>query len=222
MFYNKYSKPIKIIKYLKAVPKIKIQLSYSNNLLKNLKIQSNLIKTELDYIKHWHLGGKNVFAIRSFIGLAVPYGNSSSIPFAESFFAGGANDNRAWTAYNLGPGRTQSNNEFNEANLKLAFSMEYRYNLFQNLNGAFFIDAGNIWNALDDVEDPDATFTGFESLRDTAIGAGFGLRYDFSFFILRFDIGFKAHDPSNIHGNKWFNDFNFNNAVYNIGINYPF
>ena len=100
--------------------------------------------------------------------------------------------------------------------------MEYRYNLFQNLNGAFFVDAGNIWNALDDVEDPDATFTGFESLRDTAIGAGFGLRYDFSFFILRFDIGFKAHDPSNIQGSKWFNDFNFSNAVYNIGINYPF
>ncbi len=183
---------------------------------------SQYIKTEIDYIKHWHLGGKNVFAIRNFIGLAIPYGNSSSIPFAESFFAGGANDNRAWTAYNLGPGRTTSNNEFNEANLKLAFSMEYRYNLFQNLNGAFFVDAGNIWNALDDVDDPDATFTGLKSLEDTAIGAGFGLRYDFSFFILRFDIGFKAHDPSYIGGNKWFNDFNFNNAVYNIGINYPF
>ena len=183
---------------------------------------SQYIKAEIDYIKHWHLGGKNVFAIRNFIGLAIPYGNSSSIPFAESFFAGGANDNRAWTAYNLGPGRTTSNNEFNEANLKLAFSMEYRYNLFQNLNGAFFVDAGNIWNALDDVDDPDATFTGLKSLEDTAIGAGFGLRYDFSFFILRFDIGFKAHDPSYIRDNKWFNDFNFNNAVYNIGINYPF
>ncbi len=183
---------------------------------------SQYIKTEIDYIKHWNLGGKNVFAIRSFIGLAIPYGNSTSIPFSESFFAGGANDNRAWTAYNLGPGSTRSNNEFNEANLKLAFSMEYRYNLFENLNGAFFVDAGNIWNALDDVDDPDATFTGFNSLKDIAVGAGFGLRYDFSFFILRFDIGFKAHDPSYVHSNKWFNDFNFNNAVYNIGINYPF
>ncbi|NNL16268.1 MAG: BamA/TamA family outer membrane protein [Flavobacteriaceae bacterium] len=183
---------------------------------------SQYVKTEIDYIKHWSLGGKNVFAIRNFIGLAVPYGNSTSIPFAKSFFAGGANDNRAWTAYNLGPGRTTSNNEFNEANLKLAFSMEYRYNLFNNFNGAFFVDAGNIWNVLDEVDDPDATFTGLKSLEDTAIGAGFGLRYDFSFFILRFDIGFKAHDPSYVNGNKWFNDFNFNNAVYNVGINYPF
>ena len=183
---------------------------------------SQYVKTELDYIKHWHLGGKNVFALRSFIGLAVPYGNSSSIPFTESFFAGGANDNRAWTAYNLGPGRTVSNNEFNEANFKLALSMEYRYNLFSDLYGAFFIDAGNIWNALDDVEDPDAKFIGFESLKDTAVGAGFGLRYDFSFFILRFDIGFKAHDPSSNVNGQWLRDFNFNNAVYNIGINYPF
>ncbi len=183
---------------------------------------SQYIKTEIDYIKHWSLGGKNEFAIRNFIGLAIPYGNSTSIPFSKSFFAGGANDNRAWTAYNLGPGSTSSNNEFNEANLKLAFSMEYRYNIFENLNGALFVDAGNIWNVLDEVEDPDATFTGLKSLKDTAVGAGFGLRYDFSFFILRFDIGFKAHDPSYNSSNRWFNDFNFNNAVYNIGINYPF
>lgn len=183
---------------------------------------SQYIKTEIDYIRHWSLGGKNEFAIRNFIGLAIPYGNSSSIPFAKSFFAGGANDNRAWTAYNLGPGSTSSNNEFNEANFKLAFSMEYRYNIFGDLNGALFVDAGNIWNALDDVQDPDAKFTGLSSLEDTAVGAGFGLRYDFSFFILRFDIGFKAHDPSYTNTNKWFNDFNFNNAVYNIGINYPF
>ena len=183
---------------------------------------SQYIKTEIDYIKHWSLGGKNEFAIRNFIGLAIPYGNSTSIPFSKSFFAGGANDNRAWTAYNLGPGSTSSNNEFNEANLKLAFSMEYRYNIFGNLNGALFVDAGNIWNVLDEVEDPDATFIGLKSFEDTAVGAGFGLRYDFSFFILRFDIGFKAHDPSYNSSNRWLNDFNFNNAVYNIGINYPF
>ena len=183
---------------------------------------SQYVKTEIDYIKRWKLGGKNVLAMRNFFGFAIPYGNSTSIPFSKSFYAGGANDNRAWTAYNLGPGSTNSNNEFNEANLKLAFSLEYRYNLFQNLNGAFFVDAGNIWNALDDIEDTNATFTGIKSLQDTAVGAGFGLRYDFSFFILRFDIGFKAHDPSLETQNKWFKNFNFNNAVYNVGINYPF
>ncbi|MBT8310052.1 MAG: outer membrane protein assembly factor [Flavobacteriaceae bacterium] len=183
---------------------------------------SQYVKTELDYVKHWSLGSKNVLAMRSFFGFAIPYGNSTSIPFSRSFFAGGTNDNRAWTAYNLGPGTTSSTNEFNEANLKLAFNIEHRYNLFGNFNGAFFIDAGNIWNALDDVEDEDAVFKDFSSLGDIAIGAGFGLRYDFSFFVLRFDIGFKAHDPSYKDQNRWFNDFNFKNAVYNIGINYPF
>ena len=183
---------------------------------------SQYVKTELDYIKHWDLGRKNVLAMRSFFGIAIPYGNSNSIPFSKSFFAGGANDNRAWTAYNLGPGSSDSNNEFNEANMKIALSLEHRYNLFGNLNGAFFVDAGNIWNVLDDVEDDNATFTGFSSLKDIALGTGFGLRYDFGFFVLRGDIGFRAYDPSYRESNRWFNDFNFGHAVYNIGINYPF
>ncbi|HEY5688101.1 MAG TPA: BamA/TamA family outer membrane protein [Yeosuana sp.] len=183
---------------------------------------SQYVKTELDFIKHWDLGKKNVLAVRSYAGIAIPYGNSNSIPFSKSFFAGGPNDNRAWTAYNLGPGRTKSYNEFNEANLKLAFSVEQRFNLFGNLNGAVFVDAGNIWNVLDSVDDPDAVFSGFSSLKDIAIGSGFGLRYDFSFFVFRFDLGFKTYDPSYLNNDRWFNDYNFGNAVYNIGINYPF
>src|SRR5690606_7997073 len=71
---------------------------------------SQYIKTELDYIKHWELGSENVFAIRAFGGLAVPYGNSNSIPFARSFFAGGPNDNRAWQAYTFGPGSSGGRN----------------------------------------------------------------------------------------------------------------
>lgn len=183
---------------------------------------SQYAKTELDYIKHWDLGKKNVFAIRSYAGIAIPYGNSTSIPFSKSFFAGGANDNRAWTAYSLGPGSSETSNEFNEANFKLAFSAEQRFNLFGNLNGAIFIDAGNIWNVLDEVSDEKAIFSGFNSLKDIAVGSGFGLRYDFSFFVFRFDIGFKTYDPFYQDRNRWFNDYNFGNAVYNIGINYPF
>jgi outer membrane protein assembly factor BamA len=183
---------------------------------------SQYIKSEIDHIKLWNLGRKNVLALRSFFGIAIPLGNASSIPFSKSFFAGGSNDNRAWTAYNLGPGRSDNNNEFNEANMKLAFSLEYRYNLFGNLNGAFFIDAGNIWNVLDDVTDTKATFDNIKSLEDIAIGAGIGLRYDFSFCILRFDTGFKAYEPTFGDQNRWLNNFNFSNAVYNIGINYPF
>ncbi|WP_034062143.1 translocation and assembly module lipoprotein TamL [Lacinutrix jangbogonensis] len=183
---------------------------------------SQYVKTELDYVKYWDLGNKNVVAIRTFFGIAIPYGNSTNIPFAKSFFSGGANDNRAWAAYNLGPGSTQSINEFNEANMKIALSVENRFNLFGALNGAIFIDAGNIWNVLDDVTDDAATFSSLASIKDIAIGSGFGLRYDFNFFILRGDIGFKTYDPSYGDSNRWFNDYNFPNAAYNIGINYPF
>jgi len=185
-------------------------------------VYSQYVKTELDFIKHWDFGNKNIIAFRSFFGIAIPYGNSNNIPFAKSFFAGGANDNRAWTPYNLGPGSLETANEFNEANLKIAFSAEQRSNLFGPLNSAIFIDVGNIWNVLDDVEDKAATFTSIKSLKNIAIGSGFGLRYDFNFFVLRGDIGFKTYDPSYMEGERWFKDYNFKNAVYNIGINYPF
>ena len=183
---------------------------------------SQYIKTEVDYIKLWDLGRNNVLALRSFFGIAIPLKNASSIPFSKSFFAGGSNDNRAWTAYDLGPGSSNNNNEFNEANMKLAFSLEYRFRLFGELDGALFTDAGNIWNVLDDVSDPKANFDNFEALSDLGLGAGFGLRYDFDFFILRLDTGFKAYNPSYEINSRWLKDFNFNNAVYNIGINYPF
>jgi len=185
---------------------------------------SQYFKTELDYVKYFgKRGRKNVLAARAYFGIAIPFGNSSNIPFVESFFAGGPNDNRAWTAYNLGPGSSQNTNEFNEANLKLHFSLEQRFNLFGNFDGALFVDAGNIWNAFGNVEDdPQSTFNNFKSLRNIAVGSGFGIRYDFTFFVLRSDIGFKTYDPSLTKGNRWFTNYNFSNATYNIGINYPF
>lgn len=183
---------------------------------------SQYFKTEIDYIKYFDLGRKNVFALRTYAGIAIPYGNSNSIPFAKSFFAGGPNDNRAWTAYNLGPGSSNTTNEFNEANFKIHLSAEQRFSLFGKFRGALFVDAGNIWNVLDNVEDEAATFTNFNSLKNIAVGSGFGIRYDFGFFVLRFDTGFKTYDPSQSEGNRWFKNYNFRNAVYNIGINYPF
>jgi outer membrane protein assembly factor BamA len=185
---------------------------------------SQYFKTELDYVKYFgKRGRKNVLAARAYFGIAIPFGNSSNIPFVESFFAGGPNDNRAWTAYNLGPGSSQNTNEFNEANLKLHFSLEQRFNLFGNFDGALFVDAGNIWNAFGNVEDdPQSTFNNFKSFRNIAVGSGFGIRYDFTFFVLRSDIGFKTYDPSLTKGNRWFTNYNFSKATYNIGINYPF
>lgn len=183
---------------------------------------SQYVKTELDFIKYWDMKQENVLAFRSFFGLAIPYGNSQNIPFTKSFFGGGSNDNRAWTAYSLGPGESDNNNEFNEANMKIALSAEYRFPIIGGFKGALFADAGNIWNVFDDNEEPAANFNGLSSLEDLALGTGLGLRYDFSFFVLRFDTGFKTYDPSEPNGARWFTKYNFGNAVYNIGINYPF
>ena len=183
---------------------------------------SQYVKTEFDYIKYWNVSRNNVIAFRSFFGIAVPYGNSDNIPFVRSYFAGGANDIRAWSPYSLGPGRTDAVNDFNEANLKIGLNLEYRFPLIGNLKGALFADAGNIWNVFDNVEDPEATFTGISSLEDIALGTGFGLRYDFTYFVLRADFGFKTYNPANDISDRWLNDFNFSNAVLQIGINYPF
>lgn len=182
---------------------------------------SQYAKLELNYIKHWDLGDQNIIATRAYGGIALPYGNSRSIPFARSFFGGGPNDNRGWQPYDLGPGKTNGVNDFNEANFKLSFNFEYRFNVFGNLNSALFIDAGNIWNVADNVTDKDATFDGFQDLEDLSIATGFGLRYDISFFVIRLDFGFKTYNPGDPE-QRWFNDYNFRSMVFNFGINYPF
>ncbi len=183
---------------------------------------SQYLKADFDFIKHWRSGSQNVLAFHSFVGLAVPYGNADNIPFVRSYFAGGSNDNRAWNVYSLGPGRTQSLNDFNEANFKLAFNLEYRFPIVGDIKGALFADAGNIWNVFDNVEDRDATFNGFGSLGDLALGTGFGLRYDFTYFIFRADLGLKTYNPALDISDRWFTDFKLSESVFNIGINYPF
>jgi len=113
-------------------------------------------------------------------------------------------------------------NDFNEANFKLAFNLEYRFPLLGAIKGALFTDAGNIWNALDGVNDPERSFQGISSLQQIAIGSGFGVRYDFTYFVFRLDVGFKTYNPSLENSKRWFRDYNFANSVINIGINYPF
>ena len=183
---------------------------------------SQYLKGEFEYIKHWTFFGKKVIAVRSFAGLAVPYGNSKSVPFSRSYFSGGSNDNRAWQPYSLGPGSSGGINDFNEANLKLAFSAELRYNLFGKFNGALFSDVGNIWNIFDDVKDEDYKFKGIKSIKEFAVGTGLGIRYDQGLFVVRFDLGFKTYNPAKLENERWFKELNFSKSVLNIGINYPF
>ena len=183
---------------------------------------SQYVKGELDFIRHWEVNQNAVLAVHAFGGIAIPYGNSNSIPFIRSYFAGGANDNRGWRPFDLGPGSSGSRLDFNEANFKLAFNAEYRFTLLGALKGALFVDAGNIWNVLDSQQDEAFRFSGFSDLGELAVASGFGIRYDFGFFVLRFDTGFKTHNPARDLGDRWFKEYNFANAVFNIGVNYPF
>ena len=178
-------------------------------------------KTDIEYKKFWGFGNNSVFGFRTFLGAIFTYDNSD-VPFVKSYFAGGSNDIRAWQTYELGPGSVNSGLEFNVGSFKFLTSAEYRFDMFSRLKGALFIDAGNIWDISgSEFVDERAKFNGFSSLSDIAIGSGFGARLDFSFLILRFDVGFKTYEPY-LSGNKWFRNYNFSNAVYNIGINYPF
>ncbi|WP_397445552.1 BamA/TamA family outer membrane protein [Polaribacter sp. R77954] len=214
----------------------RIRLANSGNILGLLSDKTNsknkktfleiplaqYFKTDIEYKKFWTLGsGNSVFGFRSSLGAIFTYDNSD-IPFTKSYFAGGSNDIRAWQTYELGPGSRNTGLEFNIGSFKFLTSAEYRFDVVSMLKGALFIDAGNIWDisSSDFVED-DAKFKGFSSLKNIAVGSGIGARLDFNFLIVRFDVGFKTYEPY-LDGNKWFRNYNFNSAVYNVGINYPF
>lgn len=194
----------------------------SNNKKTFLNIPlAQYFKADIEYKKFWDTGNNSVFAFRTLIGAIITYDNSD-IPFIKSYFAGGSNDIRAWQTYELGPGSRRAGLEFNTGSFKFLTSAEYRFDLFSKLKGAFFMDAGNIWDITgSEFVDDDARFKNLSSLKNIAVGSGFGTRLDFNFLILRFDIGFKTYEPY-LEGNKWFRNYNFSNAVYNIGINYPF
>lgn len=181
------------------------------------------VKTDIEYKKFWGISEGNTLAFRSFLGIAIPYGNSTDLPFSRSYFIGGANDLRAWKIYDLGPGSTNNDLEYNVGSLKFLTSLEYRFNILNSLKGALFADAGNIWDITDsDLIEQDGKFTGFDSLADIALGTGFGIRYDFNFLVVRLDLGFKTYEPYLNNGKKWFTNYNFGHSVFNFGINYPF
>ena len=183
-------------------------------------------KAEVEYIKHFPLSTRKnsgeVLALRGFVGFAKPYGNGKYVPFSRSYFAGGANDNRGWRAYSLGPGSSGSVLEFNEANFKLAANVEYRFTIANALKGALFLDAGNIWHLLDEENRTEAMLDRFSDISDIALATGFGLRFDMNYFVIRGDFGMKLYNPSIAATSHWTNELKLSDFVFNIGINYPF
>lgn len=180
------------------------------------------VRGDFEYKKYWDISSNSMLAFRSSLGIAIPYGNTKTMPFTKSYFVGGPNDLRAWKIYDLGPGSSKSGLEYNIGNLKFLTSLEYRFKILNSLKGAFFIDAGNIWNiANDEITVNNDTFNNFNSIKEIAIGTGFGMRYDLSFILIRIDVGCKTYEPYLDTKDKWFQNY-FSKRVINFGISYPF
>ena len=207
------------------------------------------LDNDLRYYRYNRFG--HTLATRLYAGVSKPLTNLEALPFEKSYFSGGSNGIRAWRARTLGPGSYLDSTSFSGflnrvGEIKLEGNMEFRFKLISLLEAALFVDAGNIW-VFDEKANRVGTQFDREFYNDIAIGAGFGLRLDFDFFIIRFDLGFPVRDPSLPENEKWFfqdkdaynsivNRYNNRNSLqgdaavpsyrkqpnFNIGIGYPF
>ena len=196
---------------------------------------SQFIKVENDFRHYLKLGPDSQLASRIIVGAGFAYGNSNELPFIKQFFIGGTNSLRAFRARSIGPGTYDGNATASSfladqsGDLKLEFNTEYRAKIYGLVKGALFLDAGNIWLLKDNPEKPGAQFSK-NFMNELAVGAGAGLRFDFSFLILRTDLAFPIRKPYLPDGQRWVLDqINFGsgmwrkeNLVFNLAIGYPF
>ena len=158
-------------------------------------------KFDIDFIHRLYEWDNSQLVFHAGFGIAYPYGNSQVLPFEKRYFAGGANSVRGWSVRSLGPGRySDKDGKINfitqTGDMKLDVNLEYRSHLFWKFFWALFVDAGNIWTLRDYKDQPGGQFQFSHLLDDLAVGYGMGLRLNFDYFILRFDLGMKAVNPA--------------------------
>ena len=190
------------------------------------------VRADLSMGKTWHFSekGTNSLATRFQIGAGYAYGNSSALPFEKHFYAGGANSLRGWQARTVGPGMAIRDKSFiipnQTGDMKIEANIEYRFRLFWKLEGATFIDAGNVWtiNSLNSEWEGESPRFSLKNLGESlAINWGLGLRVDLDFLILRIDSGFRIHDPSRDY--KWLQPREWvkkDGCAIHFGVGYPF
>ncbi|MFD2999031.1 BamA/TamA family outer membrane protein [Pontibacter toksunensis] len=207
-------------------------------------------KINPDYRRYIPLGKQRYFVYRLSGGVASPIFKSEVLPYEKHFFAGGASSVRAWQSRRLGLGSYASIKPVEVDNPEEPYSVgverdfsleqpgevlieanvEYRFNIFSFLNGAVFVDAGNVWLLQEDVNRPKANFEFNRFYKELAVGTGFGIRFDLAVLILRFDLATKVYDPGGLYGNRFIlDDFRFSDfftrnsqSTLQIGIGYPF
>ena len=186
------------------------------------------LKGEADYTINHRFTSRNSLSFHAGLGIAFPYGNSSMVPFEKRFYAGGANGVRGWSVRTLGPGSYDSRNSVTDfinqcGDISLILNLEYRNKLFWVFEGAVFIDAGNIWTIRNYPNQPGGFFRFKSFYKELAAAYGIGLRMDFNYFLLRLDMGVKAHNPAYgqerwpIINPRWHRDVSFH-----FSVGYPF
>lgn len=189
---------------------------------------SQFVKGEADYRVYFKVRKRSKLVYRVAGGIGKPLDNLSVLPYEQSFFGGGPNGIRAWRARTLGPGGYSQPDSISAkydkiGNIQIESNIEYRFHIFKSFYGAWFVDAGNIWLTYDDPSKPGGKFTFQNFYKEIAVGSGFGLRYDFSFFILRLDAAIKIRDPKYAENDRWtFDKAPVRGTVLNFGIGYPF
>ena len=192
---------------------------------------SQFVRGELTLSKTWFLGkqSKQSIATRFQAGAGYAYGNSTSLPFEKHFYAGGSNSLRGWQARTVGPGLSPRDTSFvipnQTGDMKLEANIEYRFDMFWKVAGAVFVDAGNVWalKADDTPEGQASLFKVSDFGKSIAANWGVGLRLDFSFLLLRLDLGMKIHDPA--REQRWVNPGQWlkrDNYALHFGVGYPF
>ena len=198
-------------------------------------VYSQFAKLSVDGRAYYNFTKDNKLAFRFFAGDAYSYGNSSTLPYSKQFFSGGPNSIRAFQINSLGPGtyhQTVNNNGFLQlgGDIKLEMNGEYRFGIYRFLKGALFVDAGNVWLQKSNPDNIGTPFNIGTFMNEMAVGAGAGLRFDVSFFVLRFDLAMPLRKPWLENNHRWvINQIDFaspewrsNNLVLNIAIGYPF
>lgn len=184
-------------------------------------------KFDLDIRKYLNFNdNRQTLIFRQFIGLGIPYGNSSTMPYIRSYYNGGSSDIRAWRAYGgLGPSDSQLDKNIRKymmGNMKLTTNIEYRFVMNNMFHGAIFTDLGNTWT-IGEASEGNDSFKLSQFYKQLGIGSGFGLRMNIAYVTFRFDFAYKVYDPNQPEGQRWvISDIKPLKPVVNFAIGYPF
>jgi outer membrane protein assembly factor BamA len=185
------------------------------------------VRTDIDFKKYHYFSENKVLVFRAFGGIGIPYGNSSGLPYEKSFFSGGNNNHRAWELRELGPGSSiidQSQLRYDRSgDIQLGANFEYRFSILGPIEGATFVDIGNVWTLYNQKDMQGGQFQFYRFYKELATGAGFGIRLNLQFLIIRFDFAIKVWDPSKPINERWvIPQTKFSDINMNFGIGYPF